>query len=743
MIQNKTQNTFALRCLTLILFIAAAIFSVAADVRAADGDLDTSFGTGGKISTDLGSTTDNAVDTILQPDGKIILVGVQDAGSQNRLALVRYNPNGSLDATFGTGGKVLINNNLQFGTASAAALQADGKIVVTLDRAGVKIVRLNTNGSIDTTFGTNGFATIPQNGSGGTTSVRDLVVLPDGKILIGGGGYAFSGSTITYGFGLYRLNQNGSFDTTFGTNGFVLTDFPGATLTQGQTLALRADGKILLGGFAYRADNMAGTKLLLALYNADGSLDTTFGTGGKVITDSIENSVIQRVVFQSDNKIVTGGSTNNDTDGTRGQLRRYTADGAVDATFGTNGLTTVRINSGATKINDIVLQPDGKIIGFGQAFDLPSIILGFAVVRYLPNGTPDMTFGTNGFRTTVFTTETGDLAEAVTGFLQPDGKIVAAGIQNSTMTSLGGYNFAAARYLNTAGSVSVNNPALRVADFDGDGKTDASVFRNGIWYINPSSNPSFAPQGFYGTQFGLATDKLVPADYDGDGKTDIAVWRAGEAAYFYILNSSNNTFRSEQFGRTGDNPMVVGRWDGDGKADLAVYRGGAAGAASYFYYRPSSQSNIDFETLYWGTGGDEAVRGDFDGDGKLDAAVFRPSNGVWYIRQSSDNQARYESWGTATDKRVSGDFDGDGKTDLAIYRDGLWAIRQSSNNQAHYEQFGQANDIVVAGDYDGDGKTDLAVWRSGTFYIQRSDSSFSAVPFGAAGDAPIAAAFIR
>ncbi len=718
-----------------ILLILITLFTISA--FAADGDLDTSFDADGKVSTDLGSSTDNAVDAVLQTDGKIILVGVQDAGSQNRLALVRYNVDGSLDSTFGTGGRVLINNNLQFGTASAAALQADGKIVVTLDRAGVKIVRLNTNGSIDTTFGTNGFATILQNGSGGATSVRDLVILPDGKILIGGGAYNFANSTLTYGFGLYRLNQNGSFDTTFGANGFVLTDFPGATLTQGQTLALRADGKIALGGFAYRADNMAGVKLLIALYNADGSLDTTFGTGGKVVTDSSENSVIQRVVFQSDNKIVTGGSTNNGDDGTRGQIRRYTANGAVDATFGANGLATVQINSGATKINDIVLQPDGKIIGFGQAFDLPSIILGFAVVRYLPNGTPDTTFGTNGFRTTVFTTETGDLAEAYAGFLQPDGKIVAAGTQNSTMTSLGGYNFAAARYLNTAGSPAVNNPALRIADFDGDGKTDASVFRSGNWYINPSTTSN----SFYSVQFGNSTDKLAPADYDGDGKTDVAVWREDTLAYFYILQSSNNTVRTEQFGQTGD-VLTVGDWDGDGKADPSVYR---EGAQSYFYYRGSlNNPNGIISSIPWGTSGDETARGDFDGDGKFDAAVYRPSNQIWYIRYSSNNQITYTYFGLPTDKRVSGDFDGDGKTDITAVRNGVWYILQSSNSQIRVENWGLGTDSLTAGDYDGDGKTDVAVWRNGVYYIINSANSAQTYKyFGASGDVPAASAFVK
>jgi len=276
-------------------------------------------------------------------------------------------------------------------------------------------------------------------------------------------------------------------------------------------------------------------------------------------------------------------------------------------------------------------------------------------------------------------------------------------------------------------------------DFDGDGRTDFGVFRpsNGTWYLNRSTAGAFA------VQFGLSSDRLAPADYDGDGKTDIAVWRAGSFAYFYVLNSSNNTVRIEQFGRTGDDPRVVGDWDGDGKADPAVYRNAStAGEQSFFFYRPSSQPGVDFVPIRWGTAGDLPLRGDFDGDGKLDAAVYRASDNIWYIRQSSNNQPRYAQWGNASDERVQGDFDGDGKTDLVVFRAGLWAILQSSNNQPRYQQFGQAGDRPVAGDYDGDGKTDFAVWRGGVFYVLLSNvNQAQGVQFGANSDVPVASAF--
>ena len=272
-------------------------------------------------------------------------------------------------------------------------------------------------------------------------------------------------------------------------------------------------------------------------------------------------------------------------------------------------------------------------------------------------------------------------------------------------------------------------------DFDGDGRSDISVFRQSdrIWYLLRSN------AGFSALQFGLSDDTLAPADYDGDLKTDVAVWRGSEGN-FYVLNSFNNTVRVENFGLAGDVP-TGGDYDGDGKADLAVYRGGANGV---FYYRASmGNPNGNITALPWGITGDKPVSGDYDGDGKMDAAIFRPSNGVWYVRKSSDGQLFANAFGLANDTLVPADYDADGKTDLAVFRQGSWYIMRSLQGFTAF-QYGISNDAPVPADYDGDGRADAAIFRNGVWYILKTQTGATEITsFGIGGDNPIPSAFVR
>ncbi|MCY7345368.1 MAG: VCBS repeat-containing protein, partial [Pyrinomonadaceae bacterium] len=275
-------------------------------------------------------------------------------------------------------------------------------------------------------------------------------------------------------------------------------------------------------------------------------------------------------------------------------------------------------------------------------------------------------------------------------------------------------------------------------DFDGDLRTDLSVYRPsiGTWFINRSTN------GITAQQFGIASDKPAAADYDGDGRTDLAVWRESASAFFHIFQSSTNTYRFEQFGQTGD-VLTVNDWDGDGKADASVYRDSAIGSQSYFFYRGTlNNPNGTITFVPWGTVGDKAARGDFDGDGKADAAIFRPSNGVWFILQSSNNQGRAQQFGTAADRRVPADYDGDGKTDIAIVRpaNNDWYILNSATGTAAYRQWGANSDALIPGDYNGDGRTEISTYRAaeGNWYIpQCADFRQAVTKFGATGDVAV------
>jgi hypothetical protein len=280
-----------------------------------------------------------------------------------------------------------------------------------------------------------------------------------------------------------------------------------------------------------------------------------------------------------------------------------------------------------------------------------------------------------------------------------------------------------------AGSAIAKN---KTADFDGDGKSDVSVFRPDakVWFVLNSSN-----QNISGVGFGGGTDILAPGDYDGDGKTDTAVFRPSEGNWYLLTKGA--AFSSRQFGGNGDIP-VPADYNGDGKTDIAVFR-----PSNGVWYIANSDSRESFTFVQFGANGDKPVIGDYDGDGKSDLAVWRPSNGVWYVLQSSNGNLFAAGFGVSTDQPAQGDFDGDGRTDLAVFRGGVWYLQQSTAGFSAVS-FGLSGDLPVTGDFDGDNKADVSVYRpsNGVWYLLQSRNGFSAAQFGNSTDKPIPFAYL-
>lgn len=401
------------RGLALLLVSLFSAFGAPVVAAAGAGDLDASFGQGGVVVTDFGGT-DVAAAVAIQPDGKLVVAGRSNAGGNTSFALARYHRNnGVLDPTFGNGGLVVTD----FGAtdqAFAVAVQPDGKIVTAGRRGSDSIVaRYNQDGTPDAAFGTAGRVIT---NFGGTEQALALALYPDGKILIAGR----TNNASDFNLALARYQSAGILDPSFGSGGLVTTDFAGG-VDRAFALALQPDGKAVVVG---DSDADFG----LARYNLDGSLDTAFGSGGKVITTFGGTDQASAVAVQGDGKIVVAGQTDTGVS-IDFALARYNPDGSLDAAFGSGGRVTTNFTGSSDDVaSAVALQLDGKIVVAGGTDE------NFALARYNPAGSLDDTFGNAGTVTTNLGSD--DRIHAMA--LQPDGAIVVVGESND--------QFALARY---------------------------------------------------------------------------------------------------------------------------------------------------------------------------------------------------------------------------------------------------------------------------------------------------------
>jgi uncharacterized delta-60 repeat protein len=559
-------------------------------IYAAPGALDASFSQDGKLVETIGtpiSVSDWIVEVITQPDGKIIALG-GGYSNGNFGIIARYNTNGSLDSSFGSGGRIFF----PFRYIPEIDLQADGKIIIV--------------GATDNT----------------PADPKDMFIA--------------------------RFNSDGSTDTTFGGDGQVTTDFGGDELAY--SVAVQPDGKIVAAGSSIAS---APADIVLARYNQDSSLDTSFGSGGKLTTGVLGVfDYAYDLIIQPDGKIVAVGFGYNGSDSDIA-LVRYNSNGSLDASYGIGGKAAFDVAGGATDtIYCLAFDSIGRAVVGGNSGEF------FAAARVL-----------------------GDSASAGTPFdFDGDGKAdlsvfrPSAGnwyISNSSNNALVSTQFGATGDL------------IAPADFDGDGKTDINVFRpaDGTWYRLNSSNNTFSPN-----QFGTNGDLPTPGDFGGDGRADLTVYRPSSGNWFRI-NSSNNQFVAVQFGVAEDKPLV-GDFDGDGRSDLTVFR-----PSNGTWYRINSATDT-FSLNQFGAPGDKPVPADYDGDGKTDLAVYRPSVGDWYVINSLTGAFTATHFGLTEDKPAPADFDGDGRADLVVFRpsSGTWYLLRTTAGFTGF-QFGTQGDI--------------------------------------------------
>jgi len=535
--------------LTTILFMAAGVVTPA---QTTTGNLDTTFGTGGTVRTDFAGNIDQANAVVVQPNGQIIAAGSSFSNSRTveDFIVARYNADGSLDKRFGKNGKITTDFFRNVDSISAVAIQPDGRIIV----AGVAQLA----------------------GNGGNPRV----------------------------FALARYRSDGSPDTSFGNGGSLTTNF-GGNFAAASAIMLQPDGKILVAGTVDFNPDIPGSGLdfALARYNASGTLDGTFGKGGKVVFDFFGSfDQANAAALQPDGKIIVAGSASYDSFNRDigFALARFNTDGSTDFGFGTGGKQITDFFGAGAKANGIVLQPDGKFVVAGTASDSATrpVATDIALARYNSDGSLDSAFGTGGETAIPFADSATEQGNAVA--LTPDGKIVVAGTAFKTFATPP--DFALVRYnsdgsldtgFGSAGTITTDvaggtDEALAIA-IQSDGKvvTAGTSFRSNFdltlaRYTNEvvppptDTTPPTAPTGLTAT-FNTTTNAIDlswTAATDNVAVTGYRIFRDGGPV---PINTVNGTTFSDT-GQTGTHSYGVRAIDAAGnQSDLSNIASATAG----------------------------------------------------------------------------------------------------------------------------------------------------------------------
>ncbi len=552
--------------------IEARVLVARFDGLLASGGRDPGFGIPGVVVTKLtlGGYDESATGVVIQPDGKMVVAGYcEDGSGYFDFAVVRYNVDGTLDTTFSGDGKVTTSFSTWDDGASCVAIQADGKIVAAgyADTAGgywdIALVRYNSNGSLDTTLDTDGKVTTDVQGR--DDEAYGIVIQSDGKIVVAG--YTCDGSSDD--FALVRYNSDGSLDTTFDSDGKVSTDFSSPD-DQAYAVALQPDGRIVAAGKTFGGSD---DDIALAMYNSDGSLDTSFDGDGKLTTDfGLAEDVAEAVAVQPDGKIVVAGESTGSS-GVVIAVVRYNVDGTLDTTFSGDGMLTTPVGTDVSVASGIAIQPDGKIIAAGFAHNGNDF--DFALVRYNADGSIDPTFSGDGIVTVAIGS---DDDECYAMALQPDGKIVAAGCTFDLST----YEY-----------------SLSLARFNADGSLDATI----------------PGRGFVVTPVGYSDGMGLAVALQSDGKIVVAGYSdtGGDMDFSVVRYNSDGTLDTS-FGWGGVVIEDIGGYD-DYVYDVAIQSDGKIVVAGWSY----SSTDCDFAVVRYNVDG--SLDTTFSGDGMVTTAI--------------------------------------------------------------------------------------------------------------------------
>lgn len=559
-----------------------------------NGELDPAFGSGGIATIGLTGIEVNFATLALDPaSGKIIVAGGQLTSST--FVVARFLPNGTPDSTFSGDGIAAVTIPSQFASPSSVDVQADGKIVVNATRSSIiesspTLIRLNSDGSLDSGFGSNGMVIVPT-----IAFAQDMLVQSDGKLLASGTGF------------IRRYNSNGTVDQGFGAGGSITNGIGPVTLL--------SDGRF------YGIDRGANLTYYLRRYQSDGTPDPTFNSnvnlsGGYAIAIRANGEPI----VLSSNRIYRFNTTG-------ALLASVKAPGAIDLTLQADG-RIVTAGSFPLELDNFVvtryreIYPDAQTADFDR--DSKSDLGVFRpanggwYVLNSANGSVDSTsFGLAGDR-------------IVPGDYDGDGRVDIGVFRSGNWYLLDSFS---STFRAVAWGTNGDLPAA--ADYDGDGQADLTVFRNGDWYVLSS---------LYGSMiyanWGTAGDIPVPGNYEGWGLTNFAVYRPS-TGYWYATGDSPSQIYVRSFGQAGDLP-VPADYNGNGRTDFAIYRP----SNGTWYYQDTSDSFGLFRSTQFGIATDRPAPADYDGDGKSDIGVFR--DGTWFMLQSTGG-FKFAQWGVAGD----------------------------------------------------------------------------------------------